>query len=53
MLSAAQLNHGMTAATQVTNGVKGTRGMEAQLEKACCLQARIICHQTPPCAELN
>lgn len=53
MVSAAQLHHRVTAANQVTNGMKGTWGMEAQLEKVCCLQAGIIRQQGPPCAELN
>lgn len=53
MMSAIQLHHWVTAANQVTNGTKGTTGIDTQLEKACRLQTQIICHQTPPCAELN
>lgn len=53
VMSAAPLNHRVTAANQVTNGTEGSRGMNAQLEKPCRLQTQIICHQTPLCAELN
>lgn len=46
VMSAAPAQSLVTAAKQVTKGMKGTSSVDPQLGKACHLQTQITCRQT-------